>query len=44
MAIPKETIWEIEPHTQAKHEILRRYLSAWFPILGKYNKEPREII
>jgi len=32
-----ETIWEIEPHTQAKHEILRRYLGAWFPILGTYN-------
>jgi three-Cys-motif partner protein len=33
MATPKETIWEIDPHTQAKHEILRRYLGAWFPIL-----------
>lgn len=29
-----KTLWEIEPHTQAKHEILRRYLGAWFPILG----------
>lgn len=38
MATPQETIWEIEPHTQAKHEILRRYLGAWFPILGKYNQ------
>lgn len=38
MAIPKETIWEIEPHTQAKHEILRRYLGAWFPILAKHNQ------
>jgi three-Cys-motif partner protein len=28
------TLWEIEPHTKAKHEILRRYLGAWFPILG----------
>lgn len=28
------TIWEIEPHTEAKHEILRYYLGAWFPILG----------
>lgn len=33
MAAPKTTIWELEPHTAAKHEILRRYLSAWFPIL-----------
>ena len=29
-----DTLWEIEPHTQAKHEILQRYLGAWFPILG----------
>ncbi len=28
------TIWEIPPHTKAKHEILRHYLGAWFPILA----------
>lgn len=38
MVTPKDTVWEIEPHTLAKHEILRRYLGAWFPILGTYNK------
>ena len=27
-------IWSIEPHTKAKHEILRHYLGAWFPILA----------
>jgi three-Cys-motif partner protein len=26
--------WNIAPHTAAKHEILRRYLGAWFPILA----------
>ena len=26
--------WSIPPHTQAKHEILRYYLGAWFPILA----------
>jgi len=31
------TIWSIEPHTKAKHEILRRYLAAWFPIVKKVN-------
>jgi three-Cys-motif partner protein len=36
--IHKETLWQIEPHTAAKHEILRKYLDAWFPILGTYNK------
>jgi len=35
MAIPKETTWEIDPHTKVKHEILKRYLQAWFAILGK---------
>lgn len=35
MATPKETLWEMEPHTLAKHEILRLYLRAWVPILGQ---------
>ncbi len=38
MAKPDSTSWEIEPHTRAKHEILRRYLGAWFPILGAGNQ------
>ena len=25
----------MEPHTRAKHELLMRYLLAWFPILGQ---------
>ncbi|MFC4375743.1 three-Cys-motif partner protein TcmP [Nocardia halotolerans] len=29
--------WKMEPHTAAKHEILRHYLGAWFPILSKWN-------
>ena len=28
------TSWKIEQHTLAKHELLRRYLDAWFPILS----------
>jgi three-Cys-motif partner protein len=38
VAVPRDTIWPIEPHTAAKHQILGAYLDAWFPILGKYNK------
>ncbi len=38
VAVPKDTIWPIEPHTSAKHQILRKYLDAWLPILGTYNK------
>jgi three-Cys-motif partner protein len=37
MATPKDTVWDIEPHTLAKHQILKNYLQAWFPILGKYS-------
>lgn len=34
MAKPKTTLWAMEPHTAAKHEILRRYLDAWLPIMS----------
>ena len=39
MATIEKTIWNIEPHTAAKHKILRKYLDAWFPILAKGNKK-----
>lgn len=35
MADHMETVWELEPHTQAKHDLLRRYLGAWFGIMGR---------
>lgn len=34
---PRATVWELEPHTAAKHEILRRYVQAWAPILSHGN-------
>jgi three-Cys-motif partner protein len=34
LAAPKTTVWDLSPHTRAKHEILRRYLQAWTPILS----------
>ena len=34
MAVPTETLWERDPHTAAKHTLLRRYMSAWFPIMA----------
>ncbi len=34
MTAPPKTVWPLEPHTRAKHEILRRYLEAWTAILG----------
>lgn len=30
--------WVIEPHTEAKLQILRAYLQAWFPILAQYRQ------
>jgi len=31
------TLWEIEPHTEAKHAILRKYLDAWLPIITRWH-------
>jgi len=31
------TVWEMEPHTEAKHIILRKYLDAWLPIISRYS-------
>ncbi|MGI5252497.1 three-Cys-motif partner protein TcmP [Actinacidiphila glaucinigra] len=33
MAVPKDVVWPRDPHTAAKHDLLKRYLSAWAPIL-----------
>lgn len=35
---PKDIIWNLDPHTRAKHIILKRYLDAWFPILASSKK------
>jgi len=35
MVAPRQTIWPLEPHTRAKHEILKRYLQAWMVILSQ---------
>lgn len=35
--MPNPTLWPLEPHTLGKHKVLRGYLDAWFPILGKWN-------
>jgi three-Cys-motif partner protein len=33
--MPDSVVWELKPHTKAKHDILRRYLQAWFAIMGQ---------
>ena len=35
MARNQGKVWAIQPHTVAKHAILRRYLAAWVPIMGR---------
>lgn len=37
MSAPKTVLWRIDDHTHAKHEILKRYLEAWLPIMSTYN-------
>ncbi|GMU22514.1 MAG: hypothetical protein AMXMBFR13_26000 [Phycisphaerae bacterium] len=34
MPDPKGTVYDAEPHTRAKHNILREYLKRWLPILA----------
>jgi len=31
-------LWDRPPHTGAKHDLLRIYLGAWFPIMAKFNR------
>jgi three-Cys-motif partner protein len=38
MADPKDTIYEADPHTRAKHAILREYMKRWLPILSRQAK------
>lgn len=35
MAAPATTVWDLEPHSRAKHAILERYMQAWTAILGQ---------
>jgi three-Cys-motif partner protein len=37
MSKPLGTVWNLEPHTAKKHEILRRYFDAWLPIMSSWN-------
>lgn len=39
MAVPKDTLWTRDPHTEAKHRLLSKYLAAWFPILSRHYRD-----
>lgn len=32
-----QPVWKLDPHTKAKHVILRKYLDAWLPKLTSWN-------
>lgn len=34
---PTDKLWPREPHTEGKHLVLRKYLDAWLPIMGRWN-------
>ena len=33
MAVPESTVWDRDPHTEAKHRVLQGYFDAWYPIM-----------
>lgn len=33
-----DTVWALPPHTAAKHQLLRHYLGAWYPILSRQGR------
>ena len=37
MSKPLGVVWDLEPHTAKKHELLRRYFEAWLPIMARWN-------
>lgn len=34
----KKVLWNLDDHTRAKHRILRAYLDAWIPVMGRTAK------
>lgn len=36
MSKQRDVLWQIEPHTVAKHRILKAYLDAWLPIMSTW--------
>jgi three-Cys-motif partner protein len=35
MPVPQATVWSLDDHSRGKHLVLRHYLDAWLPILGR---------
>lgn len=41
---PKTTKWNLDPHTEAKHELVRLYLEAWLPVMSMRKSPPRRLV
>lgn len=39
LAVPTDILWARDLHTAAKHTLLRRYMSAWFPIMANHFRD-----
>jgi len=39
--MPEPVLWEREPHTRAKHLVLRSYVDAWFPVMAHAEMDAR---
>jgi three-Cys-motif partner protein len=35
LGMAEPVLWTLEPHTAAKHRVLRAYLDAWIPVMGQ---------
>lgn len=44
MSKPSDTLWDYEEHTQAKHELLVKYLHAWYPIMAHSGERSVNVI
>lgn len=39
MTTPRSVLWALDPHTTAKHRLLRAYLDRWLPIMATYQEK-----
>ena len=35
---PSDVIWDMNPHTEGKHKVLKEYMNVWLPIMTKGNR------
>lgn len=40
-AMTDSVLWPLDPHTAAKHRVLRSYLDGWLPVMGRQAQRVR---